>query len=382
MSANAFSFCDLATPGVRDLQPYQPGKPEAELMREYGVSDVVKLASNENPLGPGPKAVAAARDALAGVHRYPDGNGFDLKRALAAHHGVPPETITLGNGSNDILDLVARVFLGPGLNAVCSAHAFAIYPIATRSAGADVIVAPANAPDHEQPYGHDLVAMAEHIDEATRVAFVANPNNPTGTWLTDDELERFLGAVPRNVVVVLDEAYIQYARHRAGYPDGTRWLDRHPNLMIARTFSKAYGLAGLRVGYALSHPDVADLMNRVRHPFNVNQVAQAAAVAALGDGAHVERTVALNRSECERVGRALRDELHLNVLPTAGNFLCVEVGDAAAVNEGLLRRGVIVRPIGGYQLPRFVRVTLGTEPENDRLLAALRELRAAGTLRA
>ncbi|WP_440995930.1 histidinol-phosphate transaminase [Arhodomonas sp. SL1] len=373
-------FRDLAVPGVRDLQPYQPGKPEAELAREYGVTDIVKLASNENPLGPSPAAVEAVGRVAADLHRYPEGGAHDLRAAVAAHHGVAPEQLTFGNGSNDVLDLVARAFLGPGREAVFAEHAFAVYPIATRTVGADAVVAPAHGPEHAQPHGHDLEAMLAAITGSTRVVFIANPNNPTGTWLDGDALESFLERVPREVVVVLDEAYVDYALDCPGYLDGTRWLERFPNLVITRTFSKIHGLAGLRVGYALSCPEIADLLNRARHPFNVNAAAQAAAVAALADTDHVRRSVALNREQRAHLAERLA-ALGLRVLPSAGNFLCVEVGQRSdAVNEALLRAGVIVRPVGGYGLPRFLRVTVGTAAENERFLAALEAARSDGLI--
>ena len=383
MSQPIPSFCDLAVPGVRELMPYQPGKPMAELEREYGISDIVKLASNENPLGASPLAVAAAQRELGQICRYPDGNGFDLKQALAAHHGLEPERITLGNGSNDCLDLIARAFLGPGREALFSAHAFAVYPIATLAVGASSVVAPALGPEHEMAYGHDLEAMAQRIGPDTAVIFIANPNNPTGTWLKQAQLEAFLARVPPRVIVVLDEAYVEYARDADGYPDGSRWLERMPNLIVTRTFSKAYGLAGLRVGYALSHPQVADLLNRVRQPFNVNSPAQAAAVAGLEDQAFIEAAVALNATERGRMAAACAG-LGLAVLPSAANFICVEVGPRAAeIYEGLLRRGVIVRPVGGgYQLPRHLRISIGLTKENDRCLGALTELKALDLLAA
>ncbi|MBA1148299.1 histidinol-phosphate transaminase [Ectothiorhodospiraceae bacterium WFHF3C12] len=368
-------FCDLAVPGVQGLQPYQPGKPIAELQREYGVTDVVKLASNENPLGISPLAGEAVKAALAEAHRYPDGNGYYLKQALADHHGMEPGRITLGNGSNDILDLVARVFLGPGRKGVFSQHAFAIYALATQTVGGEGVTVPALPADHpEQPFGHDLEAMAAAVDGDTRVVFVANPNNPTGNWCDRASVEAFLERVPVDVAVVMDEAYIEYA-NMDGFPDTTAYLDAYPNLIVTRTFSKAYGLAGLRVGYALSTPAVADLLNRVRHPFNANSLAQSAATAALGDRSFIQRSVNLNEAERPRVAAAL-DDLGYRCLPSAGNFVCVDVGDAAAVNEALLRRGVIVRPLGGYGLPQCLRISIGTAAENDRLLAALGEIAA------
>jgi histidinol-phosphate aminotransferase len=382
MSAAIPSFCDLAVPGVQRLQPYQPGKPIEELEREYGVSDIVKLASNENALGPSPKALAAARDALAEMHRYPDGSAYGLRQALARHHDVAPAAITLGAGSNDVLDLIARAFLGPGREAVFSAHAFAVYPISTLATGATPVEAPANPPEHSQPYGHDLQAMHAAIGERTRVVFVANPNNPTGNWLSMAEIERFLADVPPQVVVVLDEAYVEYAAGAPDYQEGSALLRRYPNLIVTRTFSKAYALAGLRVGYGLSSPELADLLNRVRLPFNVNIPAQAAAVAALADAEHVARSVRQNAEGMEQLQRGLK-ALGLRWLPSAANFLCVQVGARAAdVYEGLLRRGVIVRPVAGYKLPSFLRVSIGLPREIDKLLAALKELQQQGLVQA
>jgi histidinol-phosphate aminotransferase len=374
------NFCDLAAPGVQVLQPYQPGKPIAELEREYGVRDIVKLASNENPLGPSLRGMAAAQRTLAELHRYPDGNGFELKAALARHHNIDPAWITLGSGSNDCLDMVARAFLCPGREGLFAEHAFAVYPIATLSAGAIPVAAPAQPAASPMPYGHDLAAMAERIGPQTAVVFIANPNNPTGTWLERAQLEAFLARVPPHVIVVLDEAYVEFAVDAPGYPDGTQWLAQMRNLVVTRTFSKAYGLAGLRVGYSLSHPQVAELLNRVRHPFNVNSVAQAAAAAALADTAHLHASVELNRTELARLVQGCV-QLELAVLPSAGNFLCVEVGGRAAeVYEGLLRRGVIVRPVAGYNLPRHLRVSVGRAHENERFLAGLQGLAAEGLL--
>jgi histidinol-phosphate aminotransferase len=360
------SFAALACDGVRGLTPYQPGKPIAELAREFGLAeaDIIKLASNENPLGIGARARAVARASLDECARYPDGAGFALKQALAAHHDLSPDCITLGNGSNDVLDLVARAFLAPGVNAVYSEHAFAVYPIAVQAVGAEGRVAPA------RDYGHDLAALRARTDAATRVVFIANPNNPTGTWLRDGELEAFIADLPPGTFVVVDEAYFEYVAEQ-DYPDSSRWLARYPHLIVTRTFSKAYGLAGLRVGYALSHPEVADLLNRVREPFNVNHVAQAAACAALEDHAHLRDSVALN-AEGMRTLRAGVQALGFGFIPSAGNFLCVDVGrDAGAVYQALLREGVIVRPVANYGLPNHLRVTIGLPEENRRFLAAL-----------
>ncbi len=356
----------LACDGVRGLTPYLPGKPIAELAREFGLAegDIIKLASNENPLGIGARALTAARDALAECARYPDGAGFALKQAIAAHHDLAPECVTLGNGSNDVLDLVARAFLAPGVNAVYSEHAFAVYPIAVQAVGAEGRVAKA------RDYGHDLAAMRAQMDTATRVVFIANPNNPTGTWLRGGELEAFIADLPPGALVVVDEAYFEYVAE-PDYSDSSRWLARYPHLIVTRTFSKAYGLAGLRVGYALSHPEVADLLNRVREPFNVNHVAQAAACAALEDRAHLQQGVTLNAAGMHTMRAGVR-ALGLGCIPSVGNFLCVDVGrDAGAVYQALLREGVIVRPVANYGLPNHLRVTIGLAEENRRFLDAL-----------
>lgn len=377
MSMSEADWARLAVPGVQALAPYEPGKPVSELRREYGVTDVIKLASNESPLGPSPRALAAAREAALEMHRYPDGNGFELKARLADRHGIDAARITLGNGSNDVLALIAQTFLGRGREAVFSRHAFAVYPIVTQAAGAVARVAAARGVDSDQPFGHDLQAMQGLISERTRVVFVANPNNPTGTWLDEDALYAFIRQVPGDVLVVVDEAYFEFARDLSGVPDASRWLDEFPNLVVTRTFSKSYGLAGLRVGYALSSPAVAELLNRVRQPFNCNAVAQAAALAALDDHDHLARAVALN-SEQLRLMEGELQRLGLTVLPSAGNFLCFDVGGgAASVNEGLLRAGVIVRPVGGYELPGFLRVSVGLPEENRRFLDTLDRLISA-----
>jgi histidinol-phosphate aminotransferase len=357
-------------PGVRGLKPYQPGKPISELEREYGVTDIIKLASNENPLGPGPRAVAAMKAASGELARYPDANGFELKQAIAARHGVPVDRITLGNGSNDVLVLLAEAFLQPGAEAVFSEYAFAVYPIATQAAGAVARVAPPNPWDHHQPLGHDLDAMAARINERTRIVFIANPNNPTGTWLDAEALGAFIDAVPEDVLVVVDEAYAEY-QEEPGYPDCTQWLDRYPNLVVTRTFSKAFGLAGLRIGYALSHPGVADILNRIRQPFNVSLPAQAAAVAALGDDEHLSRSIRTNNTELARVTGEI-ERTGLRFVPSVCNFLLVDFGrDAGPVYEALLRRSVIVRPVGNYGLGDCLRISIGTPEENTRLINAL-----------
>jgi histidinol-phosphate aminotransferase len=369
------------TEGVQALRPYQPGKPIAELQREYGVSDVIKLASNENPLGPSPKVLAAMQHEFADLARYPDGNGFALKQALAAKHGVDLSQVTLGNGSSDPLEFVVRVLVRPGDEVLFSEHAFAMYPIVTQAASAKAVTARA------KDWGHDLDAMLAAITDRTRVIFIANPNNPTGTWLGEEELEAFIAAVPSRIAVVVDEAYFEYASDPAlrslqsakDYPDASQWLGRYPNLMVTRTFSKAYGLAGLRVGYSLSHPDMANLMNRIRPPFNVNSLALAAACAGLGDVEHVRKGVALNTEQMAVVTTAAQ-EMGLGFIPSVGNFVCIDVGDSsvgrdgAAVYDALLHKGVIVRPVANYGMPRHLRVTLGLPEENQRFLKALADI--------
>ncbi len=358
--------CELSPSYIRAVAPYQPGKPIAELAREMGLeeSGIVKLASNENPLGVSPLARAAIEAQLQGFARYPDGNGFELKQALAARYGVAQEQIVLGNGSNDVLELVARCFLGNGTSAVMSQHAFVVYHLATQVAGATKLETPA------KDYGHDLPAMASAVREDTRVIWIANPNNPTGTFVPAPELEAFLRRVPRRVVVVVDEAYNEYLPD-AMQTDSVRWLARFPNLVITRTFSKAYGLAGLRVGFALTHPEIADLMNRVRQPFNVSSIAQAAAEAALNDGEFVLRSVELNRLGMRQIIDGL-ERLSLQYIPSFGNFVSFRASGAAQVYQRLLKRGVIVRPIGVYGLPEHLRVTIGLPAENERFLDALR----------
>ncbi len=371
MSADAAQgFFSLACEGVQGLHPYEPGKPISELEREYGIDNAVKLASNENPFGPAPGAVEAARRALDSLALYPDGNAFALKQALAARHGVEPAQVTVGNGSNDILELLARVFLQPGLNAVFSAHAFAVYPIVTQAVGATAKVAPANPPGHVSPYGHDLEAMAQAVDEKTRIVFIANPNNPTGTLLPAAELKAFVSGLPANVVVVIDEAYFEYVR-QPDYPDTSRWLQEFPNLVVTRTFSKAYGLAGLRVGYGLACAEISELLNRVRQPFNVNAVAQAAALAALDDQHHIDDCVKKNNAGLAQLAAGF-ERAGLGYVPSVANFVLVDVGrPGVEVYQRLLPHGVIVRPVANYGLPGYLRVTVGSADENDKFLAAL-----------
>lgn len=362
--------CDRANPAIRGLTPYVPGKPISELQRELGLSDIVKLASNENPLGPSPKVLAALQAPLLDLHLYPDGSGFDLKRDLAASLALAAEQVTLGNGSNDVLDLVARAFLTTADAAVFAEHAFAVYPIVTQAQGAKARIAPAHDGSRGPRYGHDLDALAAAVDDSVRLVFIANPNNPTGTYLEAAALRKFLDDLSPAVIAVVDEAYFEYVE-AADYPDTSRWLSDFPNLIVTRTFSKAYGLAGLRVGYALSSPAIADLLNRVRLPFNVNSLALEAARVALADQDYLRASLAANRSGLAQLseGFAVRG---LPFIPSVGNFVSVDTGrPAGPVYDALLRAGVIVRPIGNYGLPQHLRVTVGSEAQNAAFLAAL-----------
>lgn len=357
-------FIPLAAPHIAGLTPYVPGKPISELERELGIRDSVKLASNENPLGPGPLARAAYLGCVTELGRYPDGGGHALRQAIADHHGIEPARVTIGNGSNDVLDLVARTFLHPGRESVFSEHAFAVYPIATQATGATARIARA------KDFGHELDAMAELVNEHTRVVWIANPNNPTGTWLASAPLRAFLAGLPPHCVCVLDEAYTEYV-DEPDYPDAALWLDEFPNLIVTRTFAKVHGLAALRVGYGLSHVHVAELMNRVRHPFNVNAPAQAAAIAALADTEHVTRSVAHNRTERARLMAGLQT-LGLDFIPSVCNFVSVDLGrPVGPVDQALLREGVICRPVANYGLPNHLRISVGLAHENERLLETL-----------
>jgi len=351
---------------IRAISPYQPGKPMAELAREMGLrmGDIVKLASNENPLGMSPKAREAMAREIADLPRYPDGNGFELKSALSRTYGVDHNQIVLGNGSNDVLDLVARTFLKPGDEAVYSQYGFAVYPISTLAASGKPVQVPATA------YGHDLGAMRAAVTERTRIIFIANPNNPTGTFIPGDQLAAFLASVPADVVVVLDEAYTEYLPEADHY-DSIGWIRDYPNLIVSRTFSKAYGLAGLRVGFGLGQPELIDLLNRVRQPFNVSSLGLCAAAAALDDTGFVARSADLNARGMTQLTDAFA-RLDLEWIPSRGNFVTVKVGDAARINHSLLAQGVIVRPIAAYGLPEWLRVSVGLPEENDRFINALR----------
>jgi histidinol-phosphate aminotransferase len=358
---------------VRAIAPYVGGKPIDEVARELDLdpATIIKLASNENPRGASPKVQAAIAAALGDLTRYPDGNGYALKAALASRLRVAPEQIVLGNGSNDVLELVTQAFLRPGDDALYSQYAFIVYPLATQARGARGIEVAAK--DH----GHDLDAMLAAITGSTRVVFIANPNNPTGTWLAGDVVERFISAVPRDVIIVLDEAYDEFLdpSERA---HSTAWISRYPNLVVSHTFSKAHGLAALRVGYGVMDAAIADLLNRVRQPFNVNSLAQTAALAALEDTQYVEDSRVLNREGRRQLEAGLQ-ALRLRYLPSRGNFVLFEAGDAMAVYQALLRQGVIVRPVANYGLPAWLRVTVGTAQENERFLASLARSVAASS---
>ena len=362
------TLCDLAPSYIRSIAPYQPGKPISELAREMGleVGQIVKLASNENPLGVGPKAYAAMQEALEDIARYPDGNSFALRDAVSTRFSVRPNQLVFGNGSNDILELAARAYLAPGAEAIYSQHAFAVYALVTQAVGAAGVVVPA------KDFGHDLPAMLAAINQRTHMLFIANPNNPTGTLLGKADLLSFLRQVPKQVLVVLDEAYDEYL------PDSLKsesisWLAEFENLIISRTFSKAYGLAGLRVGFGMAHAEAADIMNRVRQPFNVNSVAQAAAVAALQDDDFLARSYALNQAGMQQITQGLT-KLGLEFIPSYGNFVSFRIANACFAYRRLLQHGVIIRPIANYEMPDYLRVSIGLFAENARFLEVLEKI--------
>ncbi len=356
---------------VRAIAPYQAGKPIAEVAREFGLDEanIIKLASNENPFGVPESSKKAMAAAVADLGRYPDANGFDLKAALAKRYDVPADWITLGNGSNDILEIAAHAFVQKGQAVVYAQYSFAVYALATQGVGARAIVVPATE------YGHDLDAMAAAIDADTKLVFIANPNNPTGTFIPAAQIEAFLNKVPETVIVVLDEAYNEYLAPEHQF-ESAQWVRKYPNLVVSRTFSKAYGLAGLRVGFAIAQPAVTDLMNRIRQPFNVNSLAQAAAIAALNDTAFLEEGARNNAAGYQQFVEAF-DELGLEYVPSFGNFVLVRVGDddeaGARVNLALLKQGVIVRPVGNYGLPQWLRISIGLPKENAVFIAALKQ---------
>ena len=354
---------------IRTLIPYEPGKPIEEVEREYGISNSIKLASNENPLGPSPKALAAIREKLDQLHLYPDGDCFYLKRGMAQKISVEPENLIFGNGSNEIIELAVRTFMRPGDEAVMAEQAFVVYPLIVQAVGGKKKAVPL------RNFTHDLAAIAEAITAQTRVVFLANPNNPTGTIYRRDEWERFLSNVPSNLLLIVDEAYFEYVQDPA-YPDSLRYHAEDRAILTLRTFSKLYGLAGLRIGYGVGPKKLIDMMQRVRQPFNVNAAAQWAALAALEDVDHVKRSLEVNRlgmeylqAECNRLG--------LEFVPSDANFILVRVGKGQEVFNQLLSKGVIVRPMAGYQFPEHVRVTIGTMDENRKLIEALQKVMRA-----
>lgn len=370
----SISYKKIATAGVQGLTPYQPGKPIEELERELGISNSLKLASNENPLGPSVAVQKVLAENLSSLHLYPDGSAHQLRQLLAEKHQLSMDHITLGNGSNDVLELIARAFLNQQTSAVFSEYAFAVYPIVVQAIGASAKVAKAYAEDHQtMPFGHDLNALLECIENDTRIIFIANPNNPTGTWLAPDELYVFIKQINPEVIVVLDEAYFEYMPPQ-WQPESVRWLSEFPNLVITRTFSKIHALAGLRVGYALSNPEIADLLNRVRQPFNVNSLAQLAACTALNDVTHIEQSVLINNQGLKQLQNGI-DELGLKSIPSIANFISVDMNQLAApVYDALLHEGVIVRPLANYDLPNHLRITVGAEHQNLRVLSALKSV--------
>ena len=364
-------FLKLAQPGILRLQPYRPGKAVDELERELGIMDAVKLASNENPRGLSSRVEAALTEAESAVPRYPDGGAYLLKQRLEIFLGVDQSCITVGNGSNDVIELLGRVFLGPETESIISEHAFVVYSLVTRAVGGKLVEVPA------KDYGQNLEATLEAVTENTRMIFVANPNNPTGTWVSKSALTAFLDQVREDIIVVLDEAYFEYVMELE-YPNGMDLIRQHDNLVVTRTFSKSYGLAGLRIGYAISRPDIADLMNRVRQPFNVNSMSLAAALVALDDQEYIGESVRLNTEGMAFLTKSC-DEMGIGYIKSVANFLSIDVGgDAAPIYEALLREGVIVRPIGIYGLPNHLRVTIGLPEENARFLAALRKVMKLG----
>lgn len=371
---------DLVLPPVAALHPYEPGKPIEELEREGGAGDVIKLASNENPLGPSPMAIAAVTAALAEVNRYPDGGCWALTRKIAARHQVGVERIFAASGSVEVLNLLSFLFLRPGLNSVFSEHAFAIYALATAAAGGEWRAIPM-----KPGYRFDLDVIAAAIDGNTRLVFLDNPNNPTGTIFRTAEWEKFLAKVPEQVLIVADEAYFEFVRD-PDYPDSLKYHDTGRMIVTLRTFSKIFGLAGLRIGYAVARPDIVTLLHKVRQPFNVTSLAQVAAIAGLDDGVHVRRTLEINAAGLAYLGHEFK-RLGIDFVPSHANFILAEVGDALKVFNDLLKLGVIVRPMGGYGLPRHLRISVGLEQENRRLVSALEQvlaqpLQAATTSRA
>ena len=363
-------FCDQILPQIAGIQAYQPGKPISELQREYNLQRVSKLASNENPLGASPKAIKAIQDELVNIGRYPDGNAYYLKQTLADFLDVDTNQVAVGNGSNEMLELVARIFAGAGDEVIYSQYAFAVYPISTQAVGATGVEVPA------KNWGHDLPAMAEAITDKTKLIYLANPNNPTGTLFAKDEWEAFIAKVPKNVIVVLDEAYFEYVQDEQ-YANGLDYLEHYPNLLVSRTFSKAYGLASLRVGYMVGSAELISYIDRIREPFNVNHYAQVAATAALKDNQFVKQSVELNQRGMRQFV-SFFEKHQLGFIPSYGNFICVHFGhEAMKINQQLLENGVIVRPVAAQgEFAEYLRVSIGTQQENQHFIDVLCKLLA------
>lgn len=363
-------FRNLAAIGVQKLSPYIPGKPISELEREMGISNIIKLASNENPLGSSPLAIKAMKEAINEIELYPDGSGFSLKKALATKHNVDMDCITLGNGSNDVLVLLAEAFLTPELNGIYSQYSFAVYPIAIQAVGAVHNKVPALSWETDSPLGHDLDGMLAAIDNNTRIVFVANPNNPTGNHLSEKELKGFIAKVPDDVIVVVDEAYLEYS-HANEQVDASMWLQEFPNLVVTRTFSKAYGLAGLRVGYALSSCNIANVINRIRQPFNVNSLALLAAEHAINDTEFLQQSLQENANGLKTLTQTC-EKLNLRYVPSKGNFLLIDFQqNAEPIYAKLLKSGIITRPVANYGLTDALRITIGTQQQMKRLDKAM-----------
>jgi len=366
MSCDLFS---LATPGVAGLKPYRPGKSIEELQRELNLTEVIKLASNENPLGPSQNVldvISATKD----LSRYPDGDGFNLKKKLAEKHNVPISNITLGNGSNDILEMATRTFVTSEHEVIYSKHSFAVYPLVTQAVGAKHVVIPADG------WGHDLDAMLAAVNDNTRLMFIANPNNPTGTWVDNQNLRNLLERISEHVIVLVDEAYFEYARSEKQYPDCSLWVNDFNNLIVTRTFSKAYGLAALRIGYSISHSDTANLLNRVRQPFNNNGLALVAAEIALQDTQYIKNSVDLNQAGMKQLTQVF-DDMGLEYIPSKGNFICVNFEKPATeIYATLLEAGIIVRPVSDYGMPNHLRISIGLEHENIKFIKELEKIMA------
>ena len=364
MSCDLFS---LATIGVSGLTPYRPGKSIMELQRELGLDEIIKLASNENPLGPS-QSVLDAINTSKDLSRYPDGDGFNLKKKLAEKHNVKTENITLGNGSNDILEMVTRAFVTSNHEVIYSKHSFAVYTLVTQAVGAKHVVIPAYG------WGHNLEKMLASVNTKTRLMFIANPNNPTGTWVDSKSLRNLLEKISKNTIVLVDEAYFDYAEADKEYPDCSQWINDFDNLVVTRTFSKAYGLAALRIGYSLSHPDTANLLNRVRQPFNNNSLALIAAEAALDDKEYIRKSIEINNDGMKQLIHAF-DDMNLEYIPSKGNFICVDFKQPSSViYQKLLKAGVIVRPIPDYDMPNHLRISIGLEDENRKFVEELHKI--------